>query len=141
MISNIQSFSSGYRARTSLSHYQSRWLGSQVNANQIAMRIVSNNTSSAPGIYYGTLNFTSGVDDFIDAAQLMPFPTLSPADDSPLQSPSTPTVPLSIAVTEFHFILLYFDRIVAVSRLDERVTHEELLPLVRLPFPLKRICG
>ncbi|KZT41330.1 hypothetical protein SISSUDRAFT_1042912 [Sistotremastrum suecicum HHB10207 ss-3] len=84
---------------------------------------------TAPGIYHGTLNFTSGVDDFIDGAQLMPFPTLSPTDDTPPQSPTTTPVPLSIAVTEFHFILLYYDRVVAVSRLDERVTHEELLPL------------
>ena len=42
----------------------------------------------------------------------------------------SPEVPLSIGLTEFHFILLYHDRVVAVGNLDERVTYEELLPLV-----------
>lgn len=38
-------------------------------------------------------------------------------------------IPLSIALTEFHFILLYRDRIMAISSLDDKVIYEEALPL------------
>ena len=41
-----------------------------------------------------------------------------------------PEVPLSIALTEFHFLLLYKDRIAAVCNLNEKLTYEEILPLV-----------
>lgn len=40
--------------------------------------------------------------------------------------------PISMALTEFHFVLLYKDRIAAVSTLDEKLAYEEILPLVRL---------
>ncbi len=38
-------------------------------------------------------------------------------------------IPLSIALTEFHFILLYQDRVMAISSLDDQVIFEEALPL------------
>lgn len=37
-----------------------------------------------------------------------------------------------MAVTGFHFILLYHDRVCAVSSLDEKLVYEELLGLVSL---------
>ncbi|KDQ63405.1 hypothetical protein JAAARDRAFT_147697 [Jaapia argillacea MUCL 33604] len=76
---------------------------------------------TAPGVYHGTLNFQSISDDLIDSASLLPYPVFpnSPAGD----------VPQSIALTEFHFVLLFKDRIVAVCNLDEKLTYEELLPL------------
>lgn len=40
-------------------------------------------------------------------------------------------MPLSLSLTEFHFILLYKDRIVGICSLDDRLAYEETLPLVR----------
>ncbi|EGG06619.1 uncharacterized protein MELLADRAFT_35979, partial [Melampsora larici-populina 98AG31] len=39
-------------------------------------------------------------------------------------------VPLSLASTRYHFVLLYHDRIQVICRLDSRLVHEELLDLV-----------
>ena len=85
---------------------------------------------TGPGLYHGTLNFESTTDDLIDAAQLLPYPALTSL------SPSTPgrdvpEIPVSTVLTEFHFILLYKDRVVGVCNLDEKLTYEESLPLVR----------
>lgn len=92
------------------------------------------NLCQGPGIFHGSLKYTSAPSDgLIDASQLLPYPQLSsPPDDSPTQidPPVVPEVSLSIGLTEFHFILLYHDRVIAVGNLDERVTYEELLPLV-----------
>lgn len=87
-----------------------------------------------PGVYHGTLNFESVSDDLIDGAELLPYPTIP---ISPSLSPSRTDgaslgVPWSIALTEFHFILLYGDRIVGVSSLNEQLTYEEMLPLVTI---------
>ena len=35
-----------------------------------------------------------------------------------------------MAVTEFHFVLLYKDRIAAICSLDERLAYEEVMPVV-----------
>ncbi|KAF8922731.1 Pep3/Vps18/deep orange family-domain-containing protein [Mucidula mucida] len=67
------------------------------------------------GIFHGNLNFQSTSDDFIDAADVLPYP----GGD----------VPLSIALTEFHYIVLYRDRVVAICQLDDKVSWEEPLPL------------
>lgn len=55
-------------------------------------------------------------------------------------------MPLSMALTEFHFMLLYRDRIIGISNLNEQLTYEEQLPLVHivhcacsLQFPLTYI--
>lgn len=40
-----------------------------------------------------------------------------------------------MAVTEFHFLFLYHDRICAVSSLDEKLVYEELLGLVSVYHP------
>ena len=39
-------------------------------------------------------------------------------------------MPISIALTGFHFLLLYKDRVVGVSNLNDKVVYEEVLPLV-----------
>jgi hypothetical protein len=87
---------------------------------------------TGPGIFHGSLNFESTSDDLIDAAQLLPYPTFSSSTSSP--SSQTAETPTSIALTEFHLILLYKDRIAGVSRLDEKLTYEESLPLASIPF-------
>ncbi|KAG5718797.1 Vacuolar protein sorting-associated protein 18 like protein [Termitomyces sp. T112] len=76
---------------------------------------------TGPGIYHGILNFESNSEDFIDAAELLPYPSLVPKTD--------PEIPYSIALTEFHHILLYQDRIAAICCLDDQLKYEESLPL------------
>jgi vacuolar protein sorting-associated protein 18 len=49
------------------------------------------------------------------------------------------SVPLSILITDFHFLLLYPDRVCAVSSLDEKLVYEELLALVGRLFVLSMI--
>ncbi|KAF5384929.1 hypothetical protein D9615_001406 [Tricholomella constricta] len=77
---------------------------------------------TGPGIYHGTLNFESKSEDFIDSAQLLPYLSVSADAD-------TAETPQSIALTEFHFILLYKDRIAGVCNLDDQLKYEESLPL------------
>ncbi|KAG6832293.1 hypothetical protein H0H92_003526 [Tricholoma furcatifolium] len=78
-------------------------------------------TVPRPGIYHGTLNYDSTSEDFIDAAELLPYP--SPTPDA------NPELPQSIALTEFHIILLYQARIAGISNLDYQLKYEESLPL------------
>lgn len=89
-------------------------------------------SSLGPGIYHGSLNYDLNTDDLVDSAQLLPYPTFP---SSPVSSPvnkvlGASNVPLSIALTEFHFIMLYRDRVVGVSTLNEQLTYEDILPLV-----------
>ncbi len=42
-----------------------------------------------------------------------------------------------MALTEFHFLLLYRDRVLGISNLNEQLAYEELLPLVRTAYPLE----
>ncbi|KAH7928483.1 hypothetical protein BV22DRAFT_1058671 [Leucogyrophana mollusca] len=83
---------------------------------------------TAPGIYHGTLNFDPNSDDHIDSTQLLPYPSFS-TPISPGGSPPPPEIPASIALTEFHFILLYRDRIVAICNLDGKQSYEDFVPL------------
>lgn len=76
---------------------------------------------TGPGIYHGSLNLETEAEDHIDAAALLPYPASTGSD--------VPEVPLSLNLTEFHFILLYKDRVVGICNLDDRMTYEETLPL------------
>lgn len=72
----------------------------------------------------------------IDGAQLLQYPVF-PASPSLSPSRRTPELggtPASISLTEFHFILLYKDRVIAMSGLNEQITYEEALPLVSPRF-------
>lgn len=85
---------------------------------------------TAPGIYHGDLVFGSqGVgDSVIQNAQLLPYPTLAPGVESTGrgQLPSYST-PLSVTILAFHQLLLYPDRIRAVSILSGEVAWEQPL--------------
>lgn len=83
---------------------------------------------TAPGIYHGTLNFDPNSDDHIDSTQLHPYPSFLPGT-SPDNSHSPPEVPVSISLTEFHFILIYRDRIIGISTLNGKQTYEDAIPL------------
>ncbi|GAB5585428.1 tethering complex subunit [Umbelopsis nana] len=82
---------------------------------------------TVPGIYHGNLVFGSQNpgEHVIDNAQLLQYPT------NPLESDEAPvdSVPLSIAMTEFHFILLYKDRIRAICHLNDEIVYEEMINL------------
>jgi len=91
----------------------------------------------APGIYHGTLNFDPNSDDHIDSTQLHPYPAVSP--DAP-PGTSAAEVPVSISLTEFHFILLYRDRIVGISTLNGKQTYEDFMPLVSRTFRRRLYC-
>ncbi|KAG8219704.1 Pep3/Vps18/deep orange family-domain-containing protein [Butyriboletus roseoflavus] len=82
---------------------------------------------TAPGIYHGTLNFDPNSDDHVDSTQLLPYPPLDSPESLALQP--HPQVPISILLTEFHFILLYRDRIVGLCTLNGKQTYEDVIPL------------
>ncbi|KAK0565646.1 tethering complex subunit [Tilletia horrida] len=79
---------------------------------------------TGPGVYYGNLSIqhqASG-DAIIDSANLLPYPAAS-------GEPERSTTPLSMALTDFHFILLYNDKVIGTSILDDQIVYEEALPL------------
>ncbi|TFY65613.1 hypothetical protein EVG20_g5479 [Dentipellis fragilis] len=84
---------------------------------------------TGPGIYHGNFNFESTTDDLIDNAELHHYPVFPASSYGSQGGQPSLDVPTSIALTEFHFVLLYVDRIAAMSTLDEKLTYEEILPL------------
>jgi hypothetical protein len=77
------------------------------------------------GVYHGSLKIDSEAEDHIDNAQLLPYPALTGLGAGDL--------PLSLALTEFHFLILYKDRIVGICSLNDHVAYEEQLPVVSFP--------
>lgn len=41
-------------------------------------------------------------------------------------------IPISVALTEFHFVLLYKDRVRAICQLNDQIVYEEMIPIVRI---------
>lgn len=39
-------------------------------------------------------------------------------------------IPISVALTEFHFVLLYKDRVRAICQLNDQIVYEEMIPMV-----------
>lgn len=73
------------------------------------------------------MNYSSTTDDFVDSASLLPYPSFEISHSS-----NKVVAPLSIGLTEFHFLLLYQDRVAAICNLNEELVYEEMIPLVRL---------
>lgn len=67
-------------------------------------------------------------DSVIDTPQLLPYPATRLDLDA---SAAVSEIPIAIALTEFHFILLYKERIRAVNQLNDQIVFDELIPLVR----------
>lgn len=81
------------------------------------------------GIYQGDLDFVEGDKDdqrIIDNAKLLPFPPTTYDEDS---GNLVTDIPISIVITEFHFILLYQNYVRAVCRLNDKIVYEEIIPL------------
>ena len=90
--------------------------------------------STGPGLYTATLSATSTA-DILCKPSLLPYPSfddsISPAfSRAPASSPLPPPIPLSITITQWHWLLLYDDRLVAIARENEKIVWEETLPLV-----------
>lgn len=67
-------------------------------------------------------------DSIIDSANLLPYPAVAMEAQNG-QEETVAEIPLSIALTDFHFILLYRDRVMAISSLDDQIIFQESLPL------------
>ncbi|KAI8812404.1 vacuolar protein sorting protein 18 [Cladochytrium replicatum] len=87
---------------------------------------------TAPGIYHGTLVFgnqTTG-DSIIDNAQLLPYPG---SHEQPsgigIDVASALETPIAVAITEFHFIMLYERRMKAINLLSSDVVYDDVLSL------------
>ncbi|KAF9207124.1 hypothetical protein BGZ49_001112 [Haplosporangium sp. Z 27] len=80
---------------------------------------------TGPGIYHGNLVFGSQNDSVIDSPHLLPYP----ATRLDMDVSAFSEVPISIALTEFHFILLYKERIRAINQLNDQIVFDELIPL------------
>lgn len=89
-----------------------------------------------PGLYTSSLS-GSPTNDILSKPSLLPFPSLEDASPAPAfsrapaASPIPAPVPLSIAITQWHWLLLYPERLVAIARENEKIVWEEQLPLVR----------
>ncbi|KAG9067424.1 hypothetical protein KI688_012207 [Linnemannia hyalina] len=83
---------------------------------------------TGPGVYHGNLVFGSqnAGDSVIDTPQLLPYPATRLELDA---SSAVSEIPIAIALTEFHFILLYKERVRAVNQLNDQIVFDELIPL------------
>lgn len=89
--------------------------------------------TTAAGIYYGDLvvleerSDNSTDPNVIDNTQLLPYPVVAPFNEG-MDSPSQAENLINFTISQFHFILLYTDRIRIINRLTDEIAHEELLP-------------
>ncbi|GMK58572.1 hypothetical protein CspeluHIS016_0600140 [Cutaneotrichosporon spelunceum] len=92
---------------------------------------------TAGGLYHSSLS-SNPTTEVLYQPSLLPYPTPPAAEGPPSTTfrrnaapvPETPApVPISFAVSEWHWIFLYDDRVTAVSRLSEKVVWDEPLPL------------
>ncbi|WAQ83477.1 hypothetical protein PtA15_3A848 [Puccinia triticina] len=109
----------------------------ELQAAQNSQLYVFNPSSNSPpilswltgaGIYCGEIvhGTQEPGDPVIGPSELIPFP--SPNQPIAASSPP-PDPPLAFCPTEYHFVLLFPDRIQIVCRLDRQIVHEEILDL------------
>lgn len=93
---------------------------------------------TAPGLYHSQL-LSSATPDILHKPSLLPYPPAPVVETTPTtafrrgQQPTTPSgpapIPISMAISKWHWLLLFDDRIVAISRESEKVVWDESLPL------------
>ncbi|WWC87797.1 uncharacterized protein L201_002689 [Kwoniella dendrophila CBS 6074] len=89
---------------------------------------------TAPGLYTSSIS-TSLSNDILTKPSLIPYSSFdnpsTPAFNRnvPVSSPVTPPIPTAISITQWHWLLLYPNRIVGISRETEKVVWDEQLPL------------
>lgn len=80
------------------------------------------------GIYHGNLDFSEKSDTVLENTHLLPFPPTTYDEDS---GNLLTDIPISIIITEFHFVLLYTGYVRAVCRINDKIVYEEMIPLNR----------
>ena len=77
---------------------------------------------TGPGISYGNLIFESQNkgDSVAQDMELFLFP-----EDHMARNIKQSTAPISIIITDFHWLVLYYDKIQAINKLNEEITWEE----------------
>ncbi|WRT65614.1 uncharacterized protein IL334_002559 [Kwoniella shivajii] len=89
---------------------------------------------TAPGLYTSSIATTLS-NDILTKPSLIPYPSFDTSStpafnrNVPAASPSLPPIPVAVAVTQWHWLLLYQNRIVGISRETEKVVWDEQLPL------------
>ncbi|KAJ2781634.1 tethering complex subunit [Coemansia interrupta] len=75
------------------------------------------------GVFFGALTFAAqeAGDSVVENASLLPYPTL----DRDASQDMPPEQPLALAVTEFHILLQYSDRIRAINMLNSKMVFEQ----------------
>lgn len=48
-------------------------------------------------------------------------------------------IPISVALTEFHFVLLYKNRVRAICQLNDQIVYEEMINIVSNVFQLRTL--
>ena len=84
-----------------------------------------------PGLYASSLS-TTPTSEILQHPTLIPYPPSSSTPAfarSSAQANTADSIPISITITEWHYLLLYVDRVVGISREDEKVVWQESLPL------------
>ncbi|WOO79548.1 Vacuolar protein sorting-associated protein 18 [Vanrija pseudolonga] len=90
---------------------------------------------TAAGLYHSALS-NKPTNDILFKPTLLPYPPAPEQSPTPVfgrgsgrQTPSKAPIPLSVAVTQWHFLLLFPDRVVAVARENDKVVWDEPLAL------------
>ncbi|ODN76696.1 hypothetical protein L202_05330 [Cryptococcus amylolentus CBS 6039] len=87
---------------------------------------------TSPGLYTSSLS-EGPANEILNRPSLLPYPASEeePAGFSRHITPSAavPAVPIDVAITRWHWLLLYPDQVVAISRENEKLVWEERLPL------------
>jgi hypothetical protein len=78
------------------------------------------------GIYHGNLDFSEADEHVLKDTNLLPFP---PTSYDETTGTLVTDIPISIVITEFHFILLYPGYVRAIGRLNDKIVYEEVIPL------------
>ncbi|KAJ3158697.1 hypothetical protein HDU86_002662 [Geranomyces michiganensis] len=83
---------------------------------------------TSAGLFCGDLTFGNQFlgDSVVNNAQLLPYPR---SVDTPVQDPSAMVLPISVNITEFHYLLLYENAIKALNILTNEVDYDETIPL------------
>nr|XP_018264614.1 uncharacterized protein I303_02787 [Kwoniella dejecticola CBS 10117]OBR86772.1 hypothetical protein I303_02787 [Kwoniella dejecticola CBS 10117] len=89
---------------------------------------------TTPGLYTSSVA-TSLSNDILTKPSLIPYPSFdSPSApafsrNASSSTPSLPPIPISVSITQWHWLLLYSNRIIGISRETEKVVWDEQLPM------------
>ena len=83
------------------------------------------------GIYYGSmLGMSSGSENLVVEAHLMPYPESNNRGDTEYDHRHFSSKPISMSVSDYHFLILRGDRLQVVSTLNGELVHEEIVRAV-----------